>query len=186
MNGNLKDHILSDCWALENFHKHHGLTFNYAESAALALKRGVHLNCGVTYAKGLKDAIDQGLITEQELDKSLKHLYRTRFKLGMFDDPKQNPYRSIGTEVINDEAKQQLALEAAHKSIVLLKNDNALPISPDSKFIYMTGPLACKCFIVGRKLQWSQFKPENHCGRSGRQSISFNTDAIQTGSIADN
>ncbi len=135
-------HILSDCWALENFHNHHGLTSNHAESAALALKRGVHLNCGVTYAKGLKDAIDQGLVTEQELDKSLKHLYRTRFKLGMFDDPQDNPYRSIGTDVINNEEKQQLALEAAHKSIVLLKNDNALPISPDSKFIYMTGPLA--------------------------------------------
>lgn len=135
-------HILSDCWALENFHNHHGLTSNHAESAALALKRGVHLNCGVTYARGLKDAIDQGLVTEEQLDKSLKHLYRTRFKLGMFDDPQDNPYRSIGTDVINDEAKQQLALEAAHKSVVLLKNDNALPLDPDSKFIYMAGPLA--------------------------------------------
>ena len=43
--------------------------------------------------------------------------------------------------VINDLQKQQLALEAAHKSIVLLKNDNALPLNPNSNFIYMTGPL---------------------------------------------
>lgn len=143
-------HILSDCWALENFHNHHGLTSNYAESAALALKRGVHLNCGVTYTRGLNSAIDQGLVTEQELDESLKHLFLTRFKLGMFDDPEENPYRSIRTDVINDEVKQQLALEAAHKSIVLLKNDNTLPLSPDSKFIYMTGPLAANVLsLVG-------------------------------------
>ncbi len=139
---NFQGHILSDCNALRNFHQKHELTSNYAESAALALKRGVNLNCGSTYSKGLKDAIDQGLISEVELDQSLKKLLRTRFKLGMFDDPSEVPYRSIGTEVINDEAKQKLALEAAHKSIVMLKNDNTLPLDPNSDFIYMTGPLA--------------------------------------------
>jgi beta-glucosidase len=139
---NFQGHILSDCNALRNFHQKHGLTTNYAESAALALKRGVHLNCGSTYTKGLKDAIDQGLVSEAELNQSLRRLLRTRFELGMFDDPSEVPYRSIGTEVINDEAKQELALEAAHKSIVMLKNDNALPLDQNSNFIYMTGPLA--------------------------------------------
>jgi len=139
---NFQGHIVSDCGALRNFHNQHGLTSNSAESAALALKSGVNVNCGNTFTAGLKDAIDQGLISEDELDASLERLYRTRFKLGMFDDPSKNPYRAIGTEVINDEAKQKLALEVAHKSVVLLKNDNALPLSPDSKFIYMTGPLA--------------------------------------------
>lgn len=139
---NFQGHILSDCWALENFHNKHGLTSGPAESAALALKRGVNLNCGVTFGRSLKEAVELGLITEGDLDISLKRLLRTRFKLGMFDPPEKVPYRSIGTDVINDEAKQQLALEAAHKSIVLLKNDDALPLSRDSKFIYMTGPLA--------------------------------------------
>lgn len=135
-------HIVSDCRALENFHNKHGLTSNSAESAALALLRGVNVNCGVTFTAGLKSAIEQGLVSEADLDKSLKRLYRTRFELGMFDDPSNNPYRAIGTEVINDKAKQELALEVAHKSIVLLKNDNALPLDPNSKFIYMAGPLA--------------------------------------------
>jgi beta-glucosidase len=139
---NFQGHILSDCGALKNFHTKHGLTSDYAESAALALKSGVNLNCGNTYAKGLKDAIEQGLITEEELDESLKKLLRTRFRLGMFDDPKEVPYRSIGTEVINDANKRQLALQVAQKSIVLLKNDHALPLNPNSDFIYMTGPLA--------------------------------------------
>lgn len=135
-------HIVSDCLALENFHKKHGLTENSSESAALALQRGVNVNCGVTFDKGLKDAVDQSLITEKEIDNSLRKLFRTRFKLGMFDDPEDNPYRKIGIDVINDSKKQELALEVARKSIVLLKNDNALPISPNSNFIYMTGPLA--------------------------------------------
>ncbi len=139
---NFQGHILSDCWALENVHKKHKLTSNPAESAALALQKGVNLNCGVTYAAGLKDAIDQGLVTEKDLDKSLKRLFETRFRLGMFDDPADVPYRSIGIEVINDKAKQDLALEVAQKSIVLLKNDNALPLDPNSDFIYVTGPLA--------------------------------------------
>lgn len=137
-----KGHILSDCWALQNLHLKHGLTSNSAESAALALKKGVNLNCGVTYAEGLKDAIEQGLVTEKELDKSLKRLYETRFRLGMFDKAEDVPYRSIGTEVINDESKQSLALEVARKSIVLLKNDNALPLDTNSDFIYIAGPLA--------------------------------------------
>lgn len=139
---NFQGHILSDCNALRNFHQKHGLTTSYAESAALALKRGVHLNCGSTYTKGLKDAIKLELVSEAELDQSLRRLLRTRFELGMFDDASEVPYRSIGTEAINDKAKQELALDAAHKSIVMLKNNNALPLDPNSDFIYMTGPLA--------------------------------------------
>ncbi len=135
-------HIVSDCGALENFHRKHGLTSSSAESAALALLHGVNLNCGATYRKSLKNAIEQNLITEDDLDLSIRKLMRTRFKLGMFDAPEEVPYRWIGTEVINDEEKQQLAWEAAKKSIVLLKNDNTLPLDPNSKFIYMTGPLA--------------------------------------------
>jgi len=147
---NFKGYIVSDCGALANFHTNHGITSNYIESAALALKRGVNINCGTIYTEGLKAAIEQGLITEKDLDKSLERLLKIRFKLGMFDDPDKNPYRSISTSAINDKPKQQLALEAAQESIVLLKNDNALPLDPNSNFIYLTGPLAANTLsLVG-------------------------------------
>lgn len=147
---NFQGHIVSDCGALKNFHEKHGLTSNSAESAALALKSGVNLNCGATFGNSLKEAVEKGLVSEEDLDNSLKRLLGTRFKLGMFDPPEKVPYRSIGTEIINDESKQQLALEAAHKSIVLLKNDNALPLNKDANFIYLTGPLAANTLsLVG-------------------------------------
>jgi beta-glucosidase len=139
---NFKGHIVSDCGALDNFHKKHGVTANTAESAALALKKGVDINCGSTYINGLKEAYDKKLITMEDLDIRLRRTLKTRFKLGMFDAVSDNPYRSIGPEVINNNAKKKLALESAHKSVVLLKNDNALPLNPNSRIIFMTGPLA--------------------------------------------
>ena len=139
---NFKGHIVSDCGALDNFHRKHGVTANSAESAALALIRGVDINCGDTYTKSLKEAFDKKLITMADLDARLKRSLKTRFKLGMFDDASENPYRAIGPEVINNEAKKKLALESAQKSIVLLKNDNALPLDPNSRILFMTGPLA--------------------------------------------
>jgi len=139
---NFKGHIVSDCGALDNFHKRHGVTANSAESAALALIRGVDINCGDTYTKSLKEAFDKKLITMADLDARLKRSLKTRFSLGMFDDASENPYRAIGPEVINNEAKKQLALAAAQKSIVLLKNDHALPLDPNSRILFMTGPLA--------------------------------------------
>lgn len=143
-------HIVSDCGALENFHKRHGVTINSIESAALALRRGVDINCGITYSESLKAAYDMGLITMADLDVRLKRSLRTRFKLGMFDDASANPYRAIGPEVINDEAKKELALDAARKSIVLLKNDRALPLDPNGRIFFMTGPLAADALsLVG-------------------------------------
>jgi beta-glucosidase len=137
-----KGHIVSDCGALDNFHKKHGLTANSAESAALALKRGVDINCGSTYTNSLKEAFDKKMITMADLDVRLKRSLKTRFSLGMFDDATANPYRAIGPEVINDAAKKKLALETGQKSIVMLKNNGALPLDKNSRILFMTGPLA--------------------------------------------
>ncbi|MGC4022578.1 MAG: hypothetical protein QM734_11845 [Cyclobacteriaceae bacterium] len=76
------------------------------------------------------EAVKKGLITEKEIDNALAVLLKTRFKLGQFDAPK-NPYNKISIDVINSDANRALAKEAALKSIVLLKNNGALPLRND-------------------------------------------------------
>ena len=133
-NWGFKGHVVSDCGAIRNFHNKHGLTNTPEESAALALLSGTNLNCGQTY-KALPKAFEQGLITELDIDKALRPLLVTRFKLGMFDDPKLNPYSEIGLDVIHSPKNIELTKNVAQKS-------NVLPLSKNIKQLYVGGPLA--------------------------------------------
>lgn len=134
-------HILSDCGAVSDFHTGHRVTADVAESAALALNYGMSLNCGNSFP-ALKEAVERGLVTEETIDERLATLIITRFELGLFDPPEMNPFRHLDASVINSEAHAQLAYEAAAKSIVLLKNNGVLPLKPDLKKLYVTGPQA--------------------------------------------
>ena len=74
-----------------------------------------------TYKK-LKNAFDQGLVTEEDINKGLRPLLNTRFKLGMFDAPNINPYSNIGLNKIHSTKNIELSRKVAQKSIVLLQN----------------------------------------------------------------
>jgi beta-glucosidase len=134
-------HFLSDCWAIQDFHTGHKVTGDVAESAAMALNYGVSLNCGNSFP-ALKDALDRGLVTEATIDQRLATLFITRFELGLFDPPSWNPYNDIDESVINCEEHEEIAYEAALKSMVLLKNNGVLPLKKDLKTLYITGPQA--------------------------------------------
>jgi beta-glucosidase len=136
-------HILSDCWALNDFFSENGhkTVATIEEAAALAVKSGISLNCGDTYA-ALENAVKQGLLTEGEIDEQLAKLLRTRFKLGLFDPPELNPYTRISPEVIDSEKHRSLAYETAVKSMVLLKNNGILPLRNDLNRYYVVGPNA--------------------------------------------
>ena len=135
-------YVVSDCWALRDFHEHHHVTKTPAESAALAVRAGCDLNCGCTY-EHIPAAVRQGLLTEAELDVCLERLFRARFRLGMFDPPARVPYASIPYEVNDCELHAELALVAARESLVLLKNDEkTLPFSRTLKSIAVIGPNA--------------------------------------------
>lgn len=139
---NFKGHYVSDCWAIRDFHTHHGLTVSPEESAALALNRGCDLNCGCIYEK-LCSAVKKGLVDESKLDESLTRLLRTRFKLGMFDEDGTGPYATLNSSVIRSDKHIDLALESAQKSIVLLKNEGGiLPLNEEKKKILLIGPAA--------------------------------------------
>ncbi|MDZ7723754.1 MAG: glycoside hydrolase family 3 C-terminal domain-containing protein [candidate division KSB1 bacterium] len=139
---NFDGYFTSDCWAIHDFYEGHNVVETPAQAAALALNTGCNLNCGNTYPEIL-NAVDQGLVTEKTVDRNLKELLGTRFRLGLFDPPGTVPFDSISTDVINCPEHQALALEAAQKSIVLLKNsDNLLPLDKNLRKVYITGPLA--------------------------------------------
>ena len=141
-------HIVSDCGALHDFFRGHGTSSNPAEAAALALKSGVNVNCGRTYMF-LKQAVDQGLVNEEEIDASLAYLLRTRFRLGLFDPPERVPYTSIPEEVIGCDKHRALSLEAAQKSIVMLKNEGqVLPLSKGTESVYILGPNASNIDVM--------------------------------------
>jgi len=142
-----KGHIVTDCDALEDIYKGHQLAPDKVHAAALALQRGVNLNCGDTYF-ALIDAVKQGLVTEKQIDSSLAVLLRTRFKLGMFDPSADNPYNQIPVSVINSPEHRELARTVAQKSLVLLKNDGALPLRNDLKKYFVTGPNASSVDVL--------------------------------------
>lgn len=142
-----KGHIVTDCDALEDIWRGHKLEADRAHAAALALKRGVNLNCGDTYL-ALTDAVKQGLVTEKEIDSSLAVLLTTRFKLGLFDPADRNPYNRIPVTVINSPAHRALARAMAEKSIVLLKNDGVLPLKDNLATYYCAGPNAAATNVL--------------------------------------
>lgn len=141
-------HVVSDCFALSDFHLNHKITKDAAESAAYALKHGCDLGCDHVFEE-IPEAISRGLITEADVDLALVHSLTSRFKLGMFDPIEDVPYSSISTDVIASKEHRQLAYKTATESLVLLKNkNNILPIKPTTKKIFVTGPTATSLEIL--------------------------------------
>lgn len=132
--------VVSDCGAILDLHAHHKITNTAAESAALAVKAGTDLNCGKVYPS-LVQAVDQGLIEEGAIDIAVKRLFKGRMKLGMFDPEQDVEYAQIPYSVVDSKKHRALALRAAQKSIVLLKNDgNTLPLKKNVNTLAVIGP----------------------------------------------
>jgi beta-glucosidase len=141
-------HVVSDCWALSDVHGGHHYTAGPIETAALALKNGCDLSCGCTFDH-LGEALEQGLISQADIDLALSRVLATRFKLGMFDPPDQVPYAATSMSVVGCKKNRELAYRAALQSAVLLKNrDQALPIGPQVKSIFVTGPAAASLDVL--------------------------------------
>jgi beta-glucosidase len=149
---NFQGHFVSDCGALCDFHLHHKVTKDAAESAALALRGGCDLGCasGCEHVfNEIPEAIRRGLITEADVDRALERTFVTRFKLGMFDPPEEVPFTSLSTDVVACEEHRQLAYRTATESVVLLKNkNNILPIKSSTKKIFVTGPTATSLEVL--------------------------------------
>ena len=135
-------YIVSDCGAITDIFRGHKYKASAAEASATAVLAGTDLTCGNEY-RALVDAVKSGLITEAQINRSLERLYVARFKLGMFDPPERVPFSKIPYSENDSAEHRKLALEAARKSIVLLKNENqTLPLKTSVKKIAVIGPSA--------------------------------------------
>ncbi len=136
-------HVVSDCWAINDFHAHHKITKTPLESAAMAMNNGCDVNCGCMFPN-LWDAVKGGYVEEARLDEAVTNLMECRMKLGMFEEEGTVPFDVIGYEQVDTAENKSLNLEISRKSLVLLKNqDNLLPLDLTGiKSIGVIGPNA--------------------------------------------
>ena len=134
--------ILSDCDAINDFYVpgRHNTHADAASASADAVLSGTDLECGKSYTS-LVSAVERGLISEADLDVSLRRVLTGRFQLGLLDPDDFGPYSNIPGEVVDCQAHRDHALKVAREGIVLLKNDNnVLPLSKDIRKIAVVGP----------------------------------------------
>ncbi len=133
-------HVVSDCWAIRDFHEHHKVTNTALESAALAINNGCDLNCGNVYLYMVM-AYQEGLVSEETIRNAATRLFATRLRLGLFDTNCE--YANIPFDRNDCEEHRALTLEAAKRSAVLLKNDGILPLDRKKiRSLAVIGPTA--------------------------------------------
>jgi beta-glucosidase len=139
-----KGHFVTDCWALDDIFKGHKVLNNAVEVAAAAIKSGINMDCSELLQNNLMKAIQQGLISETDIDAALKPSLSTLFKLGFFDEPSISPYNKLGNNSVNSKEHQNLSRIVAQQSMVLLKNNaGILPLKMDKyKSMMVIGPNA--------------------------------------------
>ena len=132
-------HVVSDCWAIKDFHMGHNVTNTALESVALAIENGCDLNCGNLYLH-LIHAYQEGLVTKEQIREAAIRLFTTRIKLGLFT---KTEYDEIPFEVIECKEHIETSIKSCEKGVVMLKNDGVLPLKKkELKTIGVIGPNA--------------------------------------------
>jgi beta-glucosidase-like glycosyl hydrolase len=131
--------LVSDYVGINLMATEHRIAKDYTEAAALAINAGldVELPGYDCYRDGIPEAIDKGLISVDDINACVYRILLEKSRLGLFE----NPYVDEGSVILNSPENRELAKEAASKSVVLLKNDNILPLEGMKK-IALIGPLA--------------------------------------------
>lgn len=165
----LDGYVTSDCSGVEDIYTGHYYVETGPQAAAKGLQAGVDTDCGSVYQRNSISAIEQGYMTENDLDRALINMFTIRMRTGEFDPAEMVSYNKITPAIVNSKAHQELAMEVATKTAVLLKNQPAagsptqiLPLKKGLRKIALIGPQAADVELgpySGRPEQSSMISP---------------------------
>lgn len=134
--------IVGDVDNVANLADHMKAAEDHAGGSAMTIQAGQDLCSGWAFDH-LGRAVEQGLVSEEEIDAALVRNLSVRFRLGQFDAPDQVEYTSIPLSAVDTPENDQVALDAARESVVLLKNDGVLPLDLNKlEKVAILGPTA--------------------------------------------
>ncbi|MGA2811475.1 MAG: glycoside hydrolase family 3 C-terminal domain-containing protein, partial [Candidatus Acidiferrum sp.] len=137
-----RGYAVSDCGAVSDIYQGHDYVLNLEQAAALAVKAGTDLSCGNEF-RVLALAVQDRLLSTDDIDRAVKRLFTARFRLGMFDPAERIPWSKLTLADDDTAEHRQAALVAARESLVLLKNEHGtLPLTAHIKTIAVLGPTA--------------------------------------------
>ncbi len=136
--------VVSDCGAITDFYTSHKVSSDDMHAAAKAVLSGTDVECGWGYAYNkLPQAVNKGLIDEDEIDERLLRVLVGRFDLGEMDNDSLVSWSKIPMSVVDSKGHRELALKMAQESMTLLQNkDNILPLSKSAGKVAVIGPNA--------------------------------------------
>jgi len=143
-----KGFVVSDYWGVLDIFTKHRVAESKAEAAKKALEAGLDIELPESDCfEELVNLVRDGKLSEKIIDEAVRRILRTKFWLGLFEDPFIDP--EYAEKICDCEEHRRLALEAARQSIVLLKNNEVLPLTKDLKSIAILGPNAAVMRLGG-------------------------------------
>ena len=143
--------VVSDCNGIRDLYEGHKYVANVQEAIALALNAGMDLECGDCFRDHLAEVVKMGLVSQATIDTAVYRILLPRFKLGLYDPPEMVPYNKIPHSVVDGKENRAVALEAARKTIVMLKNEgHLLPLDKNKiRTVAVIGPVAAVAELGG-------------------------------------
>jgi beta-glucosidase len=156
---NFNGYVVSDCGAIGDIADGHKYAPSVEQASVDAVRAGTDLSCGDEYATLVK-AVHDGLIQESEIDAAVKRLMTARIRMGILAPMADQPMQSLNRSVVYSPTHARLNLKAADESMVLLKNDGALPLAANVKTVAVIGPNAASLAALEGNYNGTPIDPE--------------------------
>ena len=141
-----KGYVVSDSAAVEFLYEKHAVAADMKDAVRQVIEAGLNVKTNFTrpedFILPLRELVKEGKVSMKTLDSRVRDVLRVKFILGIFDHPYVTDAGAT-ERIVNSAEHRQIALRAAHKSMVLLKNEkNILPLSKEIRSIAVIGPNA--------------------------------------------